>query len=101
MLLCGILPLEVEVGRFQRISREDRLCRVCGKHTTEDEYHFTFKCEKLKKTWKEMPHRLKSAIRGVKQPKDRLQMWLREEYMRSFASYLDTLYEARQGELYR
>ncbi len=100
-LLCGILPLEVEVGRFQGAQHEDHHCRVCGEKATEDEYHFIFKCKKLKSCRKSIPIRLKQAVRGLKQPMDKLQKWLKQEYMRSFASYLDMLCEARQGELYR
>ena len=29
-LLCGILPLEVEVGRFTDIPKELRLCKTCN-----------------------------------------------------------------------
>ena len=38
-LRLGILPLEIETGRFQNISSESRMCHFC-KNEIEDELHF-------------------------------------------------------------
>ena len=46
-LLSGVLPLEVEVGRYTQTCHELRNCKVCGKEV-DDELHFLFRCEKLK-----------------------------------------------------
>ncbi len=53
-LLCGILPLEVEPGRFahKKVNREFRYCRLCEdlkieKREAEDEIHFVFTCKQL------------------------------------------------------
>ena len=40
--------LEVEMGRHNNISFEDRLCKLCGRSNTfavEDEFHVVFHCE--------------------------------------------------------
>ena len=50
-LLCGILPLEVETGRYkkgQKVDREFRYCKVCNSGRAETEYHYLFSCDKLK-----------------------------------------------------
>ncbi len=50
-LLCGILPLEVETGRYkkgEKVEREFRYCKICNGGTAENEYHFLFGCDKLK-----------------------------------------------------
>ena len=52
-LLCGILPLEIEVGRYKRkngkkIPREERYCKVCNRLEVENEVHFVLTCDKLK-----------------------------------------------------
>ena len=50
-LLCGILPLEVETGRFKKgvkVDRDQRFCKVCNGGKAETEYHFLFSCDKLK-----------------------------------------------------
>ena len=46
--LCGILPLEVETGRYNDTKRELRFCQVCGTQQVEDEMHFLFRCTGLK-----------------------------------------------------
>ena len=45
-LRFGILPLNVEVGRYRSIKLEDRKCEVCDMNCVEDEKHFLFKCTK-------------------------------------------------------
>jgi len=37
---CGILQLHVELGRFNQIRLEDRLCKICEDGFVEDEIHF-------------------------------------------------------------
>ncbi len=46
-LLCGILPLEVETGRYIDVKKEFRFCTVCKTRKVEDEYHFLFSCRAL------------------------------------------------------
>ena len=36
-LLCGILLLELETGRYQGVDKKNRVCRVCGTGAVEDE----------------------------------------------------------------
>ena len=43
---CGILPLEIEVGRYRDIPLENRLCQVCKTDIIEDEIHFLCQCMK-------------------------------------------------------
>ena len=38
-LRLGILPLEIETGRFRNIPSENRMCHFC-KNEVEDELHF-------------------------------------------------------------
>lgn len=42
----GILPLEIQVGRFYGINRENRFCKQCLDGIVETEIHFLFKCKK-------------------------------------------------------
>ena len=41
---CGILPLEIEVGRYRNLDLSDRLCKLCDKNLVEDEIHFLIDC---------------------------------------------------------
>ena len=36
---CGILPLEIEVGRYRDIPLKERICQLCN-NAVEDEIHF-------------------------------------------------------------
>lgn len=40
----GILPLNVETGRFSNIQLENRICQTCNSNEIEDEIHFLFNC---------------------------------------------------------
>ena len=44
-LRCGVLPLEIEVGRYRDIPLENRLCQVCKNDTIEDEINFLCQCK--------------------------------------------------------
>ena len=45
-LRCGIFQLNVELGRFNQTSLEDRLCKICEEGFVEDEIHFVCVCSK-------------------------------------------------------
>jgi hypothetical protein len=38
--------LEIERGRYNKINREQRICRQCPINVIEDEEHFFFHCQK-------------------------------------------------------
>ena len=42
---AGILPLEVELGRFRGLRVEERICPMCTSGQVEDEIHFLFVCQ--------------------------------------------------------
>jgi len=42
---AGILPLEIETGRFRNTPLNERICKLCNLHEIEDEYHFLLRCE--------------------------------------------------------
>jgi hypothetical protein len=35
----------IELGRYQKIPREERLCEICQSGEVEDEYHFANSCK--------------------------------------------------------
>ena len=41
----GILPLNIELGRFGNIFLENRLCLLCNNDCIEDEFHFVMQSE--------------------------------------------------------
>ena len=40
----GILPLEIETGRFRDVPLAERICKVCNSGAVEDEIHFLCDC---------------------------------------------------------
>ena len=40
---CGVLPLQIEVGRFRGQNVNERICQVC-KAAVKSEIHFLFEC---------------------------------------------------------
>ena len=41
----GVLPLEIETGRFKNIQPEERYCVLCNQGLVEDEKHFLCTCK--------------------------------------------------------
>ena len=40
----GMFPINIELGRYQRIPKEQRLCPLCDLDKVEDELHILFDC---------------------------------------------------------
>ena len=43
-LRCGTLPIQIELGRYSKTPRAERICRYCTKGEVEDENHILFHC---------------------------------------------------------
>jgi hypothetical protein len=43
-LRCGVLPLAIETGRYNRTPLQDRLCKLCNMQSVESETHFLIEC---------------------------------------------------------
>lgn len=43
-LRIGILPLNIEIGRYYRVDLDDRVCTLCNMNEIEDEIHFLVSC---------------------------------------------------------
>lgn len=41
---CGILPLQIEIGRYRDVPLCDQLCELCDDLSVEDEIHFLCEC---------------------------------------------------------
>ena len=44
----GILPLAIEIGRYNNTPKDQRLCKFCTKNVIEDELHFMTECDLYK-----------------------------------------------------
>ena len=53
-LRLGILPIEIETGRYRSVAREERICQICNMNNVEDELHFLLYCtayENIRMNW--------------------------------------------------
>ena len=58
--------LEIETGRYNKISREHRICKNCNQNRIEDEEHFFFHCSKNEELRKELLDNIKQIHPNVK-----------------------------------
>ena len=63
----GILPLEIEAGRYTRKKLEDCVCKLCKSHV-EDEIHFLCVCPLLTTVRNKFLHQMN--IHNFKTPLD-------------------------------
>ena len=54
-LRCGIIPIQLELGRYSNVSRDQRICKLCN-DGVETETHFIFECKKLEQKRIELFH---------------------------------------------
>ena len=102
-LLCGILPLELEKGRWKRTGREIRYCKTCDDKKVETEFHFVFQCSalsevretKLDPLLKENPE-VKSYTEAEK-----LKWLITKDNIKTFGKIIACLFQKRQDILYK
>ena len=99
-LLCGVLPLEIEIGRFRRPKKErhERYCRTCNTQKVEDELHFVFECKALTEVREERLKPLVSKDPALnKAPNAEKLTWLtKAENIKEFGKVLACLFQRRQ-----
>ena len=64
-LRSGILPLQVEVGRFRNISLCDRVCILCQNGSIEDEFHFVCECSAYSDLRVDMLRKIQNQIPDI------------------------------------
>ena len=56
--------LQVEIGRWRGLRREDRKCAECGSGKVEDVKHFVMRCEAWDREREELMEKMKSLVAG-------------------------------------
>ena len=99
-ILSGILPLEVETGRFKDKLRQTRLCRVCNEDKVENELHFIFECKALSLVRKQLldPLMCEDRDTGHMSEVEKLTWLLKREHIKDFGKVLACIYQAHQDE---
>ena len=57
----GILPLEIEIGRYRNIPLELRVCKMCHLGVVEDEIHFLCECPRYSEYRETLFHKAKNS----------------------------------------
>ena len=58
--------LMIELGRYNHISRDDRICPVCGSNKIKDEIHFLFYCSKYSIIRDNFFHKIQTLIPSIR-----------------------------------
>ena len=58
--------LMIELGRYNQIARDDRICPVCGSNQIEDEIHFLFYCSKYSIMWDNFFNKIQTLIPNIR-----------------------------------
>ena len=102
-LRCGILPLEIEVGRYHNIPEDQRLCKLCDMQSVENEYHFLFDCpayEDHRTVFYNEVMESQPAFQHLNNDA-RFQLIMEESIVKKTAKFIHQCYTTRQGLIYK
>ena len=106
-LLCGILPLEVETGRYKdknknKKERKERYCKVCETTSVEDELHFLLTCNALESVRKNKLDPVLNSCRETRrmEPSEKIKWLLSKDHIKEFGPIIACLYQKRQDILF-
>ena len=101
-LRIGILPLNIEVGRYYGIDLENRVCTLCHQNEVEDEIHFMMLCPIYSNIRSYYFDKFKLLIEGFNQ----LDLYgkyialLNCKKVKIAANYVETLWNIRKSKLF-
>ena len=100
-LRCGILPLEIETGRWRSAPVEERLCKLCN-DDIENEIHFLFKCNRYTDRRKSFYLEVENKSPGFKNvtDQDKLNVIMSDSIIRCTMKYLQDIWNIRTELMY-
>ncbi len=98
----GILPIEIETGRYRGLNRAERLCTLCNSGAIEDQLHFAFHCP----VYQEIRHDFVNTCKGKGMDWENLTdinkvAHLFEQQPRLFGKYITRIFVHRKGLLFK
>ena len=100
-LRMGTLPLSLEVGRFNSIAEEERLCSVCDLRVVEDEAHFMFHCPLYKEHRLNLFEKMQNMNTDLFWCDDNVKLeWLFREDVFSVALFIKRAWSSRIAKLF-
>ena len=100
---CGILPLEIEIRRYQTDQNRHRdICKICNKNVLEDELHFFFECDKYNIPRLLLFQNITKKVSNFRQftNVEKLQILMNELNVHDTCKYLCDIYKIRQEIMY-
>ena len=94
----GTAELQVEVGRWRGLKREERKCAECDSGEVEDVKHFLMRCKSLNREREELMEKMKKVVTGLdKLEEERNVAWILDLACRkeSIARGVEKLWTAR------
>ncbi len=97
----GILPLNIEIGRYSNMPVNERLCKLCNTNNVENEYHFLLTCPVYKEIRQKLFNNISRRNEEFSQL-DTMQQFVKinTEYHKFLALYLNEAWQKRQSVLY-
>ena len=98
----GILPLEIETGRYKNLKREQRFCTICNCGAIEDQIHFAFYCSAYQEIRDEFIETCKDRVIGwhVLTDMGRVAILFTDQ-PRLFGKYIKKIFMHRKGILFK
>ena len=100
---CGILPLEIEVRRYQHDENWHReICKICKDTVLEDEKHFFFECKHYDVPGSVYLHEIENKIPGFRNQGtiDKLKAVMKDNVVMCTAKFIWDIYKMRQQCIY-
>jgi hypothetical protein len=98
-LRSGVLPLEIETGRWRGTQLENRICQLCQVGCVEDEAHFLFSCNFYSNERLLFFQRIHTNFDNFSTAK-KFEILMNESNILIFAKYLCEVYEKRKNRLF-
>ena len=98
-LRLGVLPLEIEVGRYRGTELKDRLCKICNSGEIETEEHFIMSC-RVFSSYRDKLFQDCNLVLSGNVENDFIQLMSNEKNIRPLITYLKRSYKARQDIMY-
>ena len=104
-LICGILPLRIETGRYacNYISENERLCLFCNCNEVENEVHFLFYCGHYNEIRESFYLEITYKCENFAQlnDKQKLNLLMSSQYVYDFSKFVRKCYLKRRETMYR
>lgn len=101
-LRAGVLPLEIETGRWRAVPAQQRYCKLCNSGHVEDEIHFIFDCEIYTPERLALFENVEQRLPGFrhKSVNEKLKILMSKNVINIFAKFLFDIFNKRQNTIY-